>query len=254
MNDTNIFVKKLLKKTHKIVSIDEIKNLYFDIDETANNKKLYKKIYYLKNQWYLLSLKKDLFFIKKPEEEIQEDEIIQNNYWKYLQKVLKNNFWNNYFIWWFKALQLWNNDFSIPDKIYIINPFKRNKEILFKWKEIIYLKYTIKNFSDEKAFKFFKKFTEKYHIDWKVFNIANYELSLLESLYSMPLEEERFIIEYVKKNIRKNWKKIDLETFEEFLKVGKYGSSIKKLYELSLWIRPDFAEKIKEILKKWYWW
>jgi hypothetical protein len=98
MSNTNIVVKKLLKKTNKIVSIDELKNIFKDLDETIDNKRIYKKIYYLKNQGYILSLKKDLFFIKNPEDEITEDSIIEENYWKYLYKLNKENFNNSYFI------------------------------------------------------------------------------------------------------------------------------------------------------------
>jgi len=253
MQKTNIFVKKLLKNKNKILTISQIKDIYADIYEKTPDAKLYKLIYQLKNKGYILSLKKDLFYIKKMEDDLTVDEIIEKNYWKYLKKYLKNQFWNNYFIWGLKSLEIWNNNFSVPDKIIIINPYKRSNEVLFKEKNIFLVNYSIKGFDNEKSFKFFKKQTTKLYIDSKSFNVANYELALLESLYSMPFEEEKYIIELVKKNIRKNWKKINLEVFEYFLKYWKYGSSVKKIYELALWIRPDFAEKIKSILKKWYW-
>jgi len=67
-----------------------------------------------------------------------------------------------------------------------------------------------------------------------MFFVANYELALLESLYSISVEDERYVIELIKKNIRKNYKKINLEVFEYFLRYGKYGSSIKRIYEISL--------------------
>ena len=253
MKETNIFVKRILKNKWKILTIDKIKEIYYDLETNPSDSKLYKQIYYLKNRDYLLSLKKDLFYVKKNDEEIFVDDIIEQNYWKFLKKYTKEQFWNNYFIWWIKSLEIWNNNFSIPDKITIINPFKRSNEVLFKWKNLVLVDYTIKWFDKEKSFKYFKKQTTKLKIDSKSFNIVNYEFSLLDSLYSMPFDEEKYILELVKKNIRKNWKRINLEVFEYFLKYGKYGSSIKRFYELSLWIRPDFAAKIKEILKKWYW-
>jgi len=247
------FVKKLLKNKNKILTIEKIKSIYFDIEGDGNEKKLYKKIYNLKNKWYIISLKKDMFFIKNPDNEIDLDDIIEWNYWKFLKKILQQNFANNYFIWWIKSLEIWNNNFYIPEKITIVNPYKRSNEVLFKWKNMFFVNYKIKWFDNEKSFKFFKKQTEKTYIDGKSFIVANYELSLLESLYSISFDEEKYVLELVKKNIRKNWKKINLEVFEYFLKYGKYGSSVKKIYEISLWIRPDFAEKIKNILKKWYW-
>jgi len=41
---------------------------------------------------------------------------------------------------------------------------------------------------------------------------------MLESLYSLSDEDERYVIELIKKNIRKNYKKINIEVFEYFLK------------------------------------
>jgi len=253
MWETNNFVKKLLKSKWKILHISKIKEIYYDLIENPSDKKLYKQIYQLKNKWYMLSLKKDLFYIKKLDDDISIDEVIEKNYWKYLRSYLKEQFWTFYFIWWLKSLELWNNNFSIPDKITIVNPYKRSNEVLFKERNLFLVDYSIKWFDKEKSFKFFKKQTTKLYIEWKFFYVANYELALLESLYSMSFEEENYILELVKKNIRKNWKKINLDVFVYFLKYGKYWSSVKKIYELSLWIRPDFAEKIKDILKKWYW-
>jgi len=253
MWETNNFVKKLLKSKWKILNIWKIKEIYYDMVDNPSDKKLYKQIYQLKNKWFLLSLKKDLFYIKKADLEITADEIIEDNYWKYLRSYLKEQFGTFYFIWGLKSLEIWNNNFSIPDKITIVNPYKRANEVLFKDRNLFLVDYKIKWFDNEKSFKFFKKQVTKQYIDGKVFYVANYELALLESLYSMPFDEEKYILELVKKNLRKNWKKINLDVFVYFLKYGKYWSSVKKIYELALWIRPDFAEKLKDILKKWYW-
>jgi len=250
----NNFVNKLLKNKHKILDIYKLKKIYKNIyDDDYSDKKLYKQIYYAKNKWIVLSLKKDIFYIKNQQENIDIDVIINKFYWKLLKKYTKWQYWNNYFIWWVKSLELWNNNFSISDKITIINSYKRSDEILLKEKKISNIIYKIKWFDDVKSFKIFKKQTKKMYIDGQMFFVSNYELSLIESLYSVSFQEEQYVIEILKKNIRKNYKKINIEVFEYFLKYWKYGSSIKKIYEIALWIIPDFAEKIKNILKKWYW-
>ena len=251
---TNTFVKKILKNKHKILDIEKLKKMYQDIDMQAySDKKLYKQIYYAKNKWLLISLKKDLFYVKSFEEDEDVDDIINKFYWKLLKKYLKEQYWNDYFIWGIKSLEILNNNFYISDKISIINPYKRAEEVLLKWKKILNIIYKIKWYNNLKSFKIYKKQIEKIYVDGNMFFVANYELALLESLYSISAEDERYVIELVKKNIRKNYKKINLDVFEYFLRNGKYGSSIKKLYNISLWIRPDFAEKIKNILKRWYW-
>lgn len=247
--ETNIIVKKLLKNKWKILTIEKIKKMFEDLWVEWN---IYKKIYFLKNWGYLVSLKKDLYYVKDVSEEVDEEDIIQRFYWKLLYSWLKQQYWNDYLIWWIKALEIWNNNFDIPDKITIINPYKRSLETLLKWKKIFNTVYKVKSEDPMKFFKFLKKNTEKISIDWKNFIVANYELSLLESLYSLSSLEQRYVEELVKKNIRKNYKRIRLDLIENFLKLGKYGSSCVKLYELARLIRPDFAEKLKNILKKWY--
>ena len=251
---TNNFVKKLLKNKHKILDIEKLKKMYQDIDiQDYSDKKLYKQIYYAKNKWVLISLKKNLFYVKSSQEDEDIDDIINKFYWKLLKKYIKEQYWNNYFIWGIKSLEVLNNNFFILDKISIINPYKRADEVLLKGKKISNSIYKIKWYDNLKSFKIFKKQTEKIYVDSQIFFVANYELALLESLYSISLEDEKYVIELLKKNIRKNYKKINLEVFEYFLKYWKYGSSIKKIYEIALWIRPDFATKIKNILKRWYW-
>jgi hypothetical protein len=47
--------------------------------------------------------------------------------------------------------------------------------------------------------------------------VACYELSILEALYNIPALEEKYVFELVKKNVRKNYKRIDLSVFEFFL-------------------------------------
>jgi len=249
----NNYVKKLLKKKSKIINIDEIKNIFKSIDEQITNKQIYKQIYYLKNRWFLISIKKDLFFIKNTDDTIDVDDVIESYYWKILKKHLQQKYWQNYFISWIKALEIWNNNFSIPNNLIIVNPYKRSFEILLKERKLQNVNYCLKWLDIDKSFKFFKKQTTKTYIDNKLFNIANYELSVIDSLYSLAGEDEKYTIELIKKNIRKNHKKINIKIFEYFLKYWKYGSSIKKLYEISLWIRPDFADKIHKILKRWYW-
>lgn len=250
---TNIFVKSLLKKKNKILSIDQLRKIYQQIDlEWFTNSKFYKQIYYVKNKWVLLSLKKDLFYVKSPQKDFFLDEIIDENYRKVLKRSLQEKYASNYFIWWIKSLEIWNNNFEIPDKILIVNPYKRSEEVLFTDKYVSNIMYSIKWEGAEKSFRIYKKHTERLHVDWISFFVANYEMSLLDSLYSLPVDQEKYVIELIKRNIRKNHKRIVLENFEYFLKLWKFWSSIRRIYDISMWIRPDFAEKVRDILKRRY--
>ena len=61
----NTLVKKLSKYKNKLIHIEELKKLLKNIlDDQYKDSKTYKNIYYLKNRGYLISLRKDLFFVK----------------------------------------------------------------------------------------------------------------------------------------------------------------------------------------------
>ena len=250
MKTINTSVKKLLKNQGKIVTIEQLKKMFQESEVTSS---FYKKIFYLKKRWYLISLKKDLFYVKDPSYEIDREEIIDKFYWDILYDYVRKNYVNKYFIWWVKALEIRNNNFSIPDKIILVNSYKRDMETLLKWKKVFNTVYSIKWFDLNKSFKYFQKQTKKVDINWKKFIVANYELSLLESLYSLSILEEKYVFELGKKNIRKNYKRINLEVLEYFLKAWKYWSACKRFYEISLYVMPEFAEKLKYLLLKWYW-
>jgi hypothetical protein len=56
----------------------------------------------------------------------------------------------------------------------------------------------------------------------------------------------------VKKNVRKNYKRIDLSVFEFFLQNWKYWKSCERLYQIAQFVNPNFSEKLKLLLKKYY--
>ncbi len=178
----NNVVKKILKKKNKKVSADKIKKIVENIlDSNYNNSKAYKIIYYLKNRGYLISLKKDIFFVKDPNNEINEEDLVEKYYWDILKKHCKESLWNERYIWGIKALQLNINDFSIPEDTQIINPTKQSKEVILSGKYVNFKKY--KNWK-ENIFKKLKKHTNKTKIWKNIFYYSSIELALLESLYS----------------------------------------------------------------------
>jgi len=73
------------------LKISELENLISQFIKIDNKQKLYKLIYKLKNKGYLLALKKDLFFVKKPSEELDVDEIIEKYYRKLLKEKIKES-------------------------------------------------------------------------------------------------------------------------------------------------------------------
>lgn len=72
---------KLKKRRHKVIFSKELKSLIQKVMTSEyTDKKAYKQIYYLKNKGYILSIKKDIFYIKLPEDHISEDLILEDWY------------------------------------------------------------------------------------------------------------------------------------------------------------------------------
>lgn len=244
----NNFVKILLKKRKKIININELKELFKNYDKTLSDTKVYKIIYYLKNRWYLLSIKKDLFYIKKPEENLTSEEIIENNYRKLVKEKIKKDLpTKNRYIWWLNSLELNLLIFNIPENLTIINDIKNSVEKIAKNKTIHFINY---HWKEKNYYQIVKPFIQKIKIQNLSFPIAPIEIGLLESLYSPKSEEETYTIELIKKILRKKGKRINYNIIETLIKNWKHHTSINRLYKISKFVNPKIADKLKEIIKK----
>lgn len=244
----DIVVKNLLKSKNKLIDIEKIKWIIKNIlDEDYNESKSYKIIYQLKNRWYLLNLKKSIFYVKDPEKEYDENQLLESFYRSTLKKHCKDFTNGKRYIWWIKALELNLTNYDIPEEILIVNEHKQSNETIIFDKQIIFKIYE----SDKKTlFNYFNKYTKKIYIWKNVFPIANLELSILESLYNPSIINKWYIEETIKKVIRKNKKNINFDILENILKSNKHHTSINRLYKLCIWIDPEISEKIKNIIKK----
>jgi len=244
----NSCVERLSKYKNKILIIQKLKDIIKSIlwDNFSENK-IYKMIYYLKSKWYLYSIKKDLILIKNPNDTIDESSILEKFYREILSSHVVYYCKNNRYIWWIKALELNTENYEIPDEIDVFNDSKVSLEVVLFEKKVLFKKYKHKS---ESIWSKFKKFTKKIKISNKKFNIANVELSILESLHSPSLIQKWYINELIKKIIRKNKKKLDLTIFEQIIKTSKHQSSINRLYDISKSVDPIFAQQILNIIKK----
>ncbi len=244
----NIVVKKILKYKNKLLEIEKIKEIIKNILDTEYSEpKTYKMIYYLKNRWYIESLKKDTFFIKNPEKTYKEQELVENFYWEMLKKHCNNYIkWKRY-IWWLKALELNISSFEIPEEILIVNSKKQATEVII-WEK----KWLFKTYSSNKKdlLPLFYKYTKKIGIKNQLYPIANLELAIIETLYNQSIINKWYWEELIKKIVRRLWKSLDIKIFEDFLKNNKHHSAINKLYKISQITNPILAEDLKKIIKK----
>jgi hypothetical protein len=79
---------------------------------------------------------------------------------------------------------------------------------------------------------------------------ANLELAILECLYNINPSTKGYIEGLIIKAIKKYQKTLTIDHIENILKHGKYNSSANRLQKLIKDIHPEFAEKIKKLIKK----
>ncbi len=251
-NYFHMIVKKIWKTKKQIITIDELKRYIKSIllDEYSDSR-FYKYVYFLKNRGYILSIKKNLFYLKKnPELEENLDDIIDKFYWNILKNHIQDNFGNKYFIWWVKALEIIQNNFSIPEEINVINPYKNSKQTIVKNRFINNKVYSSKTHKNLLFYNKIKKWSQILYINWVSFKVCSPEQAVLEALYSMKDTEQNYIMEIIRKFMRKNHKKLNYNMFTYYIRLWKYHSSINKLYQISKSLHPSLEEKLKEIIKR----
>ena len=241
-------VKKLSRYENNVIHCDKVKSMIQQIlDHEYSDKKAYKMIYYLKNRWYMLSVKKDIFYIKDQESKVTQQEIIDQFYWTIVRNHCKEYLRWPWYIAGIKALELHISNFDQPEELTIVNWEKQSTEILMFNKKIIFKKYASGN---AELFSKLNKFSKKLTIGKFSFQVSCLELAILESLYSPNLLTENYVKEILKKLIKKYSKIIDVALFGQILRLGKHHSSVNRLYQIAQSVDPDFATLIWDVIRK----
>ncbi len=247
----NKIVNKLCKMEWKILNLIEIWRI-FDPDFWIKNKfkvkSIYKIIYRLKANNIIIPIKNSLYFINN-KKTYRDIDIIDKYYWSILKKIIWENAWQDYFIWWNKALELLLKDYSLQNKV-IVYTKDVQKNISISENHFVLFK-TIKSWwktQNKNIFSKFLPYTKKINIDGIIFRISQEELSLLDSLIIRNNEEKidnylinRFIKKFSKFLSRESlWKLVSL----------KYITSINRLKLLSKELKEnELYNKCLDIVK-----
>jgi len=245
-----IIITKIWKYRWKIITTEKIREL---IEQTMwdsyTTNRMYKIFYYLKNRWYIIDLKKNFYYVKLPEDEINEEYIVDRLYRSILNKQIKNLAkWKRY-IWGLKALEIAMGIYTTPDEILIVNENKQGIENLILEKKILFKTYSSKK---KNLFAFFHKETQPTTIEKEKITIALPELAILETLYNTSTIQKNYSEDLIKKWLRKNKKSFNINIIERCLKENKHNSSINRLAELAENVDHEIAKQLKTIIKK-YW-
>lgn len=244
----NIVVNKLLKKKYQVVKLDDIwKIIKLILVEQYSISKLYKIIYQLKNKWYIISIKKDMYYIKECEESVNTEYILQKYYRPFVYSHCHDYIKGFWYIGWLKSLQIMMHNLEIPNELLIITNNKQSHEVVILDKCITTKSY---NIQQKPLLKYFKAFTISCNIQWKKIYRANLELALLETLYNCDIKSNNYIVEIIKKILSTYHKKINMQTMASIIKLWKHHTSINRLYILSKYIDEVCAKDLLEIIKK----
>lgn len=243
-----IVIEKLWKYRWKIIMTEKIRDIIQQtMGETYTTNRMYKIFYYLKNRWYIIDLKKNFYYIKFPEDEINEEDIVDRLYRNLLNKQVKNLTKGKRYIWGLKALEIALDIYTTPEEILIVNENKQGIENLILEKKMLFKTYSSKK---KNLFPFFYKETQSIKIEKEKLNIAKPELAMLETLYNISAIQKNYGEDLIKKRIRKNKKSFNINIIEKCLKENKHNSSINRLSELTNSIDPDISKNLKDIIKK----
>lgn len=243
-------VKKLLKKSWKVM----LKNDIFEIIDPEKKKeyqsKVDKTIYKLKNEWKIISIKSWVYIIPTEEDlNMNKIDLIEKYYLQLLKKYILEFCGSFYYISGNKALEVHDKNFSIPEKIFITT--KNVNKKIFIWDYQIIFKTISSTKTEKDIFWKFFKFVEQKEIDWIIFKVSNLELSLVESCVLSDINEN-LNIKLITKILKKYKNNFNLDFFYEIWSL-KYIMSFNRLKELVKKIDEWLYIVFLDIIKKNWW-
>lgn len=250
MKDFNKIVKKMCKKWWKIMFKTDIFELIDPELQEKNINFVDKLIYKLRSEWYIIPLKAWVYVIPEEDDtDMNEIDLAEKYYFKLLKKYITENVGAQYYISGVKSLEFHMRDFSVPEKIFVINR-SLNKKILLGEKEIIFKTLTGQDREKKKynLYTKFSSFVKKISVDGVELKHSWLELALLES--SVISHSESGLDTALLTKVIKKYKKVfDYEVFKHVGKY-KYNMSFNRLKELSRNLDTNLYKCFLDVIKQ----
>lgn len=242
-------VKILFKNSGTIVFKEDIFEIIDPEKKSIYQSKLDKTIYSLKAKWLILPIKSGVYIIPNEEDKtLNKTDLIDKYYFKLLKKYITKEVWSEYYISGKKALEIHLKNYSIPDKIFIVNR-SLNKKIEVWTYEFIFK--TISGKDSGKKLNLYSKFSQYVGvktIEDLEFKVSALELSLVEASVLSDIEGE-LDTGLLRKVLKKYTTSFDNSIFYEIAKY-KYIMSFNRLKELSKGIDEQLYMIFLDIIKK----
>ena len=245
----NKIVNKLLKKWWKIVFKSEIFEIIDPEQKPEYTSYLNKSIYRLRSEGIIISLKAWVYIVPDDEDRnLNRVDLIDKYYLKFLKKSITAYVWSSYYISGNKSLEFHLKDYSIPEKVVIVNR-NLNKKIKI-WEYQIIFKTISGKVSGKKQnlYARLSEFVVLRNIEDIELKLSSLELALVESaLVSDSLGWLDFNL--LNKAVKKYAKVLDTDIFYEIGKM-KFIMSFNRLKEIAKHIDRDLYEVFLDIIKK----
>ncbi len=249
MIDFNKIVNKLLKKWWKIIFKSEIFDIIDPEKKPEYSSYVSKTIYRLRAEGLIISLKAWVYIIPDQEDKyLNTVDLIDKYYLKLLKKYITAFVGNHYYISGQKSLEFHLKDYSIPEKVIVVNR-GLNKKIMIGDYTIVFKTISGKiSGKKQNLFAKLSQFSMKKDIEWIWLKISSLELALVES--ALVSDSNQWLdFSLLNKAIKKYSHVLDTEVFYE---IGKYKfiMSFNRLKEISKNIDKDLYGVFLDIIKK----
>jgi len=245
MINFNKIVKKLLKKWWKIIFKNDIFEI-IDLEKKPEYNNLVSKIIYrLKSENVIKTIRNWVYIVPdKGDEKLNEIDLIEKYYFSFVKKYITYFTWSDYFISWKKSLEIHLKNYSIPEKLVIVNR-KIDKKV-FIWNYLLIFKTVSSN--NLNLYSKLSKLVKSVEIDWVNFKISALELALVESCLVSD-NTEWVDLELISKAIKKYSKFFNIDNFY-YIGSLKYIIAFNRLKEISKNIDKMLYEVFLDIIKK----